>query len=196
MKTINITDSILDDLIWMSYRYCIGRHTIASCMHADDIIQLIKDNEALFDTNRLKFYHDDIISTINDCIRFCDDIVVSGLNHDLFKICIENVSNDLANKKLHIESNGSVELVNSIYKKEYIHSWKQELKDLVSWHRLAMWIDGFINPVKVTVKYQNKQSVYDCFKWYGINGKVHYSEIKNNNKNSWFSPEYIINVEE
>lgn len=26
-----------EDLIWMSYRYCIGRHTIAACSHAHDI---------------------------------------------------------------------------------------------------------------------------------------------------------------
>ena len=26
-----------EDLIWMSYRYCIGRHTIAASMHAGEI---------------------------------------------------------------------------------------------------------------------------------------------------------------
>ena len=26
-----------EDCMWMSYRYCIGRHAIASAMHANDI---------------------------------------------------------------------------------------------------------------------------------------------------------------
>ena len=30
-------DSYEEDSMWMSYRYCIGRHTIASHMRANDI---------------------------------------------------------------------------------------------------------------------------------------------------------------
>ena len=32
--------------MWMSYRYCIGRHTIASHMHATDIWQNCKGNRS------------------------------------------------------------------------------------------------------------------------------------------------------
>lgn len=48
-----------DDCMWMSYRYCIGRHTIAAHMHATDIWynckgRMLKDKELFtaFDINR------------------------------------------------------------------------------------------------------------------------------------------------
>lgn len=49
-----------EDCMWMSYRYCIGRHTIASHMHATDIWQNCKGNRmskerqlfTAFDINR------------------------------------------------------------------------------------------------------------------------------------------------
>ena len=57
-KNTKLTDYEMDNM-WMSYRYCIGRHTIASHMHAGDIWQNCKnrmsDERALFtafDINR------------------------------------------------------------------------------------------------------------------------------------------------
>ena len=49
-----------EDCVWMSYRYCIGRHTIASHMHANDIWQNCKGDRmskerqlfTAFDINR------------------------------------------------------------------------------------------------------------------------------------------------
>ena len=37
MKKVNYLSTYEEDCIWMSYRYCIGRHTIASHCHASDI---------------------------------------------------------------------------------------------------------------------------------------------------------------
>ena len=41
IKNTKLTD-YEEDCMWMSYRYCIGRHTIASHMHANDIWQNCK----------------------------------------------------------------------------------------------------------------------------------------------------------
>lgn len=58
MKYTTLTD-YETDCMWMSYRYCIGRHTIASHMHANDIWKhckgrMSKDKELFnaFDINR------------------------------------------------------------------------------------------------------------------------------------------------
>lgn len=44
MKEINIKDqSFFEDLLWMSVRYCVGRHTIASLCHARHIAEYADD---------------------------------------------------------------------------------------------------------------------------------------------------------
>lgn len=46
------------DNIWMSYRYCIPRHTIASHCHAGDIANNLNNGEnwrlLLYETTRIK----------------------------------------------------------------------------------------------------------------------------------------------
>ena len=37
---ITITNREMEDFIWMSTRYCIGRHTIAAAAHADTIAKV------------------------------------------------------------------------------------------------------------------------------------------------------------
>lgn len=56
-----------EDCMWMSYRYCIGRHTIASYMHAGDIWKNCKNR---ITKERQLFNAFDINRSIEDCIRF------------------------------------------------------------------------------------------------------------------------------
>lgn len=51
-----------EDCIWMSYRYCIGRHTITSNMHAGHIAQNCYDR---LSNERLEFMANDIRDSIN-----------------------------------------------------------------------------------------------------------------------------------
>ena len=67
---------IIDDMIWMSYRYCIGRHTIAAAMHAPQLAQFIAVND--ISEQRRQFYAKDILSSINDVLRLHDDVRVDG----------------------------------------------------------------------------------------------------------------------
>ena len=41
---MKISNKALNDLFWMSMRYCIGRHTIAATNHAYEIANIIYDN--------------------------------------------------------------------------------------------------------------------------------------------------------
>lgn len=55
-----------EDCMWMSYRYCIGRHTIASHMHANDIWQNCKGRMA---KERQLFTAFDINREIENCLH-------------------------------------------------------------------------------------------------------------------------------
>ena len=57
--------SYLEDLIWMSYRYCIGRHTLAATMHAGHIAQ--NSYHAIPD-DRKEFMAHDIRREINEAL--------------------------------------------------------------------------------------------------------------------------------
>lgn len=59
--------------IWMSYRYAIGRKTIASVTHAADIAQHMD----WVPENRWRFTAEDIFSTVNDSISFARNINLS-----------------------------------------------------------------------------------------------------------------------
>ena len=56
-----------EDLIWMSYRYCIGRHTIAANMHAGNIA---KHAYGKLSPERQQFMAYDIRKSIEDNLRF------------------------------------------------------------------------------------------------------------------------------
>lgn len=56
-----------EDCLWMSYRYCIGRHTIASHMHANDIWRNCRGRMS---KDRELFTAYDINREIEDCMRF------------------------------------------------------------------------------------------------------------------------------
>ena len=56
-----------EDCMWMSYRYCIGRHTIASHMHANDIW---KNCKGRMSKERELFTAFDINREIEDKLRF------------------------------------------------------------------------------------------------------------------------------
>lgn len=60
-----------EDYVWMSCRYCIGRHTIAAHYHATTIAQ---DVYGKISDERLQFNSEDICSCIYDNLHFKDFI--------------------------------------------------------------------------------------------------------------------------
>jgi hypothetical protein len=55
-----------EDCVWMSYRYCIGRHTIAAHMHAGDIAN---NAYGRMKRERMMFMSEDINKEIYDCLH-------------------------------------------------------------------------------------------------------------------------------
>ena len=68
-KRIKKLSDYEETLIWMSYRYAIGRHTIASCTHAGDIGQNSYDR-LLLTPSRMQFMSKDINEEIERCLSF------------------------------------------------------------------------------------------------------------------------------
>jgi hypothetical protein len=59
--------TIPEDYIWMSYRYCIGRHTIAAHYHASQIAQ---DAYGKLSNNRTQFMCEDICQEIHNRLHW------------------------------------------------------------------------------------------------------------------------------
>lgn len=52
---ITITNREMEDFIWMSSRYCIGRHTIAAATHADTIAKVLTANPDILSKEMQEF---------------------------------------------------------------------------------------------------------------------------------------------
>lgn len=63
-----------EDYLWMSWRYCIGRHTIASHMHASTIAS---DAYEKLSDERMQFNSEDINCEIHHCLR-CGNFIDMG----------------------------------------------------------------------------------------------------------------------
>jgi hypothetical protein len=88
-NTINISNSSLEDMIWMSYRYCIGRHTIAAAHHAETIHSVIKSNPDLMSNEKKAFNAKDIRREITSQIAFRSNVYVEGCNDfDAFSLLL------------------------------------------------------------------------------------------------------------
>lgn len=78
-------NDFMDDCVWMSYRYCIGRHTIAAHSHAADIANNIYDPA---EKDRLAFYAKDINQEIYNILHinnFLDCDYVYNIPKEKFK---------------------------------------------------------------------------------------------------------------
>lgn len=74
--------------IWMSYRYAIGRKSIASVMHAEDIAKHME----WVPMNRWEFTGTDILREVNDQIRLYKNIHIESYgNHtiDVFSVIFQ-----------------------------------------------------------------------------------------------------------
>jgi hypothetical protein len=79
-NNICLDNKAMEDFIWMSYRYCIGRKTIAAAMHADTIREFINNNPNIISENRMQFMATDIRREINHITNWCDNVHIEGTN--------------------------------------------------------------------------------------------------------------------
>ena len=139
-KAIITDESYMEDLIWMSYRYCIGRHTIVSHSHAGDIAKYSFDH---ISENRKSFMAHDIRQEINDTLRWKNNIECRDyrnmIDKDALSIIIESLyekygtqlpSEDIWTKYKYIIENGVLNIERNIAAfKKYIEDNKLEITD-------------------------------------------------------------------
>lgn len=111
-----------EDSIWMSYRYCIGRSTIAAFQRAGDILKFIKEK----DVNDAWLQH-----TATDINRQIEDILYVTFNWDMPQR-LENGSYRPFMQFIKDNADVSLEQWNMFY---------NTLNDLKTWADLAAWMD-------------------------------------------------------
>lgn len=81
-STIIVNYDNFEDFMWMSYRYCIGRHSIASVMHAGTIAQYAK----YLTPHSLEHAVTDIRNEINDAFRWNNKYNVKITNNTYYDV--------------------------------------------------------------------------------------------------------------
>ena len=162
-----------EDLIWMSYRYCIGRKTIAAHSHAGNIACYSFNH---LSEDRKKFMAHDIRREINNVLHFRDNVSVldyrQHLPEDVFSIIISDTVDrvgeilpegydfdeynyEIDNGVITVERN---EKVTKNYSNKLIH----EASDLLPWIKLANALDKSCHR-KITINNDNEFIDYECF---------------------------------
>lgn len=188
--------SFEEDCIWMSYRYCIGRSTIAAHMHAGAIAEHVYDK---LNTERLEFMSEDICREIYDKLKW------NGLIHmgwygnipkELFKP-LDIVYNILKNENIDslekLRNIKNVRIEWDTEKKDFIHEiiWTNpntkitdygtisyhSFHDLEVWQKLANLLDirthKFCRLIDDTIV-----EYYEYWDTHYVDGKLCFDKVK------------------
>jgi hypothetical protein len=208
------------DAMWMSYRYAIGRHTIAACMHAGNMIKEIYHR---LEEKRIPFTVYDIRREINQHLdwnfNFGLSLYVQQDDYDPIKALVEFAKRDDVKKAGGIFkylSNNRVEVsVNSNHEYEYnisepIHRgelYPHELHDLLVWYNMSCALDKENHKIAVT-EYEGKVEEHEVFEYVKIQQyidaeedfAIEYVDINNYLDNSfvhkWIAKDYIKEIKE
>lgn len=166
--SVTITDkTFFEDLIWMSYRYCIGRKTIAACTHADNIVKII-DN---LSDERRQFMAFDIRREINRVAGISYNITIEGYNdkYDVYSLIWKYI---MAHPEIEDDTKyqwdvnvdtGEVtctEFINP--EKRYIESILNAYTDMAPWIKLYSYMDSDKH-VNVNCTYDGVEQNITCF---------------------------------
>lgn len=201
----------------MSYRYAIGRKSIAAVSHAAEIAKHLD----WIPDDRWEFTAEDILREINQSIGWSENLTIMGLDGyrktDVFSVLFsfieknpEYMSHDAFNNH-HWVINLDTNFVGVTKKDEpskNILSIFYDYDDYKDWIKLAKLLKN--DTVKVTYEYDGKTIVEECYEYWDCsfyNGEVslnkRYSKVQDmdNRKgyeimNGWYiNPKYIKKVE-
>ena len=195
--------------IWMSYRYAIGRKSIASVTHAQDIAKHID----WIPEDRWEFTAKDITREINEKIRWWDNVEFVSYdngNYDAFTVIfrwfIDNPQKNpvefFNTSKWYINCDtGEVDTITDYTpdKSKVIvkHNIFHEYTDYSGWVRLAIVLRN--KPVTVEVEYEGNKETKQAWEWIdctfnGENLRYKYSDINNKFPDWYIAEEYIKSV--
>lgn len=185
-----------EELIWMSYRYCIGRHTITAHQHASNIANFAYKR---LNKNRMEFMSEDINKEIYDRLHwsnFVDFGWYGNIPKEFFKpldvlytiLDKENIKSYEAIKKIKtisIEWNrDKMDYDYSIYyfndndkNKDYGRTFTNDIQDLEVWQQLANLFDKRTHK-KCKLIDGTIVEYYEYWKCDNFGGTLNYRKIK------------------
>ena len=209
MKKKKELSTFEEDLVWMSYRYCIGRKTAAATEHAYYLMKYVKDR---LPDERRKFMSIDVYRSMQHCFHpyflcfetSCD--IYKPLNYIIDYIIENGLDTD---KIVTIEQNGKNKPVyftkdkpSDLYGMES-ETYMHDLCDIIPWQRFAEVL-GDDHKI-VTTLFEGKTETWECIETYKevyennkITFKKIYMSINDNGSltaGQYLAPEYIIKIE-
>lgn len=198
---ITLSTKVVEDFIWMSLRYCIGRRTGAAIEHANTIMQIMHKYSHKFTKERKQLIIDDIRSEINLVLARQKNICLDSYSdNDIFSLLFYSIeeNEDTTNFIYTIDAN-RMRLLKERRIGDSIKPWESFENlyiDLISWVKLANYLDED-SYYKVTTEYQGKTEEHICYAYPMKIGnsytRVFSSVLEVSDK--YIAPEYMIKVE-
>ena len=161
-------------MVWMSYRYCIGRKTIAACSHAADIARYSFNDISM---DRRVFMANDIRGEINNVLKWRNNITYRGCHLDgsidvlssiiyrlLDKYGEELPSTDIWEKYKFEVHGDEVVIFENTESVSHTESIPFMFQDLLPWIKLANALDHTKHKVVSTV-YDGVKKDFTCFSY-------------------------------
>ena len=169
MKDVKIRPDQLEDFIWMSARYCIGRKTIAAAGHVDTIGDIILNNPESISKARREMLSKDIMREIADRINWRPDIYMIGNmdNFDYGWFLVEASKAEIIPGKfldVYIEEKKVVCTIKSIGRDQYNTPFDDGYSDLIGWLKLAYALDQSRYHT-ITTKFEGKVEREVCIQY-------------------------------
>jgi hypothetical protein len=202
-NNIIIAPNKMEDFIWMSYRYCIGRHTGAAANHAETIHKLLVNNPDLLSEERKEFTAKDIRQSINDVINWKNNVTFGFTSRDVFSellYSIDQFHTETHKYNWHVYSTESVEIFPRTEAVEPWESFDHEYTDLIGWVKLANFLDKSCHKM-VVFQWNGETYEQECYpfplkKDNGTYSKVWIALESNLNKTEWMGEEHIVEIKE
>lgn len=175
----------IEDFIWMSYRYCIGRHTIAAAMHADTIASLIQNNPDILSSDRKSFMVKDIRNEIAGVLNWKKCLQLEGNhdNKDVFSILMYELNKYPEKKKKVFYVDVETDVIYRVDSDTTLYEFEtpdSDYTDLIPWVKLANWLDESCHRV-ITVEFDGKKQEIECYPYpkqdRNADGTVTYKEV-------------------
>ena len=200
-NTITISNDRMEDFIWMSYRYCIGRHTIAAAYHADVIRGLIMDNPDCLSENRKAFMAIDIRRQINDLVCWRSNVHVDGpRDADLYSLILYKGSEKPNEKvKFYVDEFYNTVTTEPCEDDKYV-PYDKDYEDIIRWIKLANILDKSTHKI-ITTNFNGELKDVECYPYpyKGDNG-VYVTKWTSPEKtlvnDSYLADEYIVEIKD
>lgn len=200
-NTITISNDRMEDFIWMSYRYCIGRHTIAAAYHADVIRGLIMDNPDFLSEDRKAFMAMDIRRQINDLVCWRNNVHVDGpRDADLYSLILYKGSEKPNEKvKFYVDEFYNTVTTEPCEDDKYV-PYDKDFEDIIRWIKLANILDKSTHKI-ITTNFNGEIKNVECYPYpYKVDNGLYVTKWTSPEKtlvnDSYLADEYIVEIKD